>query len=59
MVISDTFEAVLDETCERLWDTHVRYSLRRIGELEAALCAMEQELDEIIHAAPNGRPSGT
>ena len=49
-VLSDTFEAVLDETCERLCDTRIRYSLKRIAELDAALMALEQELDEQLRA---------
>jgi hypothetical protein len=44
------FEAVLDETCERLWDTRVRYSLRRIDELDRVLASMERELDEMARA---------
>jgi hypothetical protein len=49
-VVSDSpfFEAVLDETCDRLWDRKVRYSIRRIQEMDAALSALEQELDEML-----------
>jgi hypothetical protein len=47
--ISDlSFEAMLDDVCDRLWDRRVSYSLRRIREMDAALAAMEQELDELI-----------
>jgi hypothetical protein len=42
------FGAVLDETCERLWDTKVRYTLRRIGELDAALAELEQALGALL-----------
>jgi hypothetical protein len=48
----ESFDVVLDETCGRLWDTRVRYSLRRIGELEAALAELEEELAALIPAAP-------
>ncbi|MDR1950236.1 MAG: hypothetical protein LBQ38_12655 [Spirochaetaceae bacterium] len=43
-----SFEEVLDHTCERLWDKKVRYSLRRIQEMEDTLGKMEQELDEAL-----------
>jgi hypothetical protein len=43
-----SFDQVLDETCERLWDKKVRYSLRRLQELEDILSKMEQELNEMF-----------
>jgi hypothetical protein len=45
---SMSFEAVLDDTCDRLWDRKVRYSIRRIQEMDAALSALEQDLDEML-----------
>jgi hypothetical protein len=45
---SPSFEAVLDDTCDRLWDRKVRYSIRRIQELDAVLSALEQELDAML-----------
>jgi hypothetical protein len=50
----ESFGEVLDETCGRLWDTRVRYSLRRIGELLDALARLEGELDALLPAAPGG-----
>jgi hypothetical protein len=43
-----SFEAMLDDVCDRLWDRKVSYSLRRIREMDAALAVMERELDELI-----------
>ena len=42
------FNALLDETCERLLDRQVKYSILRIQELERRLGILEQELDELI-----------
>jgi NADH:ubiquinone oxidoreductase subunit D len=43
-----SFEAVLDKTCDRLQDTKIRYSIRRIQEMERSLDILEQELEAII-----------
>jgi hypothetical protein len=43
-----SFEAVLDNACSRLWDRKVRYSLRRIQELQEILEKTERELDEML-----------
>lgn len=43
-----SFETMLDDVCDRLWDRKVSYSLRRIREMDAALAVLEQELDELI-----------
>jgi hypothetical protein len=43
----NSFDSVLDDVCSRLWERKVRYSLRRIGELDGILEKMERELDEI------------
>jgi len=43
-----SFSAVLDTTCQRLWERHVQYSIRRIREMEEELKLLERELDEII-----------
>jgi hypothetical protein len=45
---ADSFEAVLDNACSRLLDRKIRYSLRRIGELEEILEKTERELDELL-----------
>ena len=43
-----TFESLLDETCERLLDRQVKYSIQRIYELERRLGCLERELDEFL-----------
>ena len=43
-----SFEAVLDTTCERLREIHIRYSLRRIREMDEELMRLEKELNEFI-----------
>jgi hypothetical protein len=43
-----SFEAVLDRACSGLWDWKIRYSIRRLGEMETALLALERELDALV-----------
>ncbi|MCL2043229.1 MAG: hypothetical protein FWG89_03720 [Treponema sp.] len=43
-----TFNTLLDETCERLLDRQVKYSILRIHELEKRLARLECELDEFM-----------
>ena len=43
-----TFDALLDETCERLLDRQVKYSIERIHVLEKRLDILERELDEFL-----------
>ena len=43
-----TFDSLLDETCERLLDRQVKYSIQRIYELEKRLSGLEDELNEFI-----------
>jgi hypothetical protein len=43
-----TFEEVLDGAFEGLWDTKVRFSLRRLREMDAVLLVMEKELEVLI-----------
>jgi hypothetical protein len=57
-----SFEAMLDEVCDKLWDRRVGYSLRRIREMDAALSALERELDELVlrgEARPGRSGKGT
>ena len=44
----NSFELVLDTACERLWEKQVRYSIRRITEMEKKLNTMERELDDFL-----------
>jgi hypothetical protein len=47
--VSDyTFDSMLDETCERLLDRQLRYSIQRIHEMEKRLVRLERELDEFL-----------
>jgi len=43
------FDSLLDETCERLLDRQVKFSIQRIYELEKRLNNLERELEEFIH----------
>jgi hypothetical protein len=43
-----SFEAVIDDTCERLRTRKVRSSLQKIREMEAVLLILEKELDMFI-----------
>jgi hypothetical protein len=52
----DSFEALLDNTCSRLWDRKLRYSLRRIRELADILDRTDRELEELLLC---GRVSGS
>ena len=45
---SASFEAVLDTACERLWEKQIRYSLRRIKEMDKELDRLENELTQFI-----------
>jgi len=44
----DSFIDVLDSACEKLMDRQIKYSIRRIREMDARLCVMERELDEFL-----------
>jgi len=47
--VSDfTFDSMLDETCERLLDRQLLYSIQRIHEMEKRLVRLERELDEFL-----------
>ena len=42
------FDTLLDETCERLLDRQVKFSIQRIHELERRLDILERELDDFL-----------
>jgi len=47
--VSDfTFDSMLEETCERLLDRQLMYSIQRIHEMEKRLARLERELDEFL-----------
>ena len=43
------FEAMLDATCERLWEKKVQYSIQRIKEMDEELLRIEEELGEFLN----------
>ena len=43
-----SFDTMLDTTCQRLWERHIQYSIRRIREMEEELKLLERALDEFI-----------
>ena len=43
-----SFETILDSTCERLREKHIRYSIRRIEEMDQELAVLEKELDDFL-----------
>jgi hypothetical protein len=44
-----TFTDVVDKTFDELMDRQIKYSIRRIQELEDSLSLLEQELDEFLN----------
>lgn len=45
-----SFDAIVKSSCDRLKSTHIRYSIRRIRELEEELDRLEKELDDFLSA---------
>jgi hypothetical protein len=43
-----SFSGVVDEACDRLQDRQIRYSLRRLRQMEDNLAGLERELDEFL-----------
>jgi uncharacterized protein YqgV (UPF0045/DUF77 family) len=43
-----SFSEVVDEACERLMDHQIKYSIKRIRQMEALLTDLERELDEFL-----------
>jgi len=43
-----SFSDVVDEACEKLLDRQIKYSIRRIQEMEECLSGLEQELDDFL-----------
>jgi len=42
------FSDVVDKACEGLMDRQVKYSIRRIREMEDQLCLLERELNDFL-----------
>ena len=51
LVSEMTFDSLLDETCERLMERQIKYSIRRIYEMEKRLESLERELEEFMQKA--------
>jgi TfoX/Sxy family transcriptional regulator of competence genes len=43
-----SFEDLLDETCERLWDKKKQHTLQRLRELDDHLTLLEQKLEKLL-----------
>jgi hypothetical protein len=43
-----TFSDIVDEACGKLMDKQIKYSIRRITEMEEYLANMEKELDDFL-----------
>jgi len=42
------FSEIVDKACEGLKERHIKYSIRRIQEMEDRLCDLERELSDFI-----------
>jgi hypothetical protein len=49
-----SFETVLDAACEGLEERRLRYSIRRIKEMEESLLVLEGELDSFLGKREKG-----
>jgi hypothetical protein len=45
---SCTFSEVVDKACEKLMDRQIKYSIRRIQEMEVFLTGLEEELTSFL-----------
>ena len=43
-----SFSSVIDETCDRLMEKQIQYSIKRIREMEDRLDTLEEELDTFL-----------
>ena len=44
-----TFNDVVDKACDGLMDCQIKYSIRKIQEMEEYLCNLERELDTFLN----------
>ncbi|MDR2304826.1 MAG: hypothetical protein LBE10_09605 [Treponema sp.] len=54
--IEDSFETLLDQTCDRLQEKQIQYSINALRRMEAELEGVERELDAFL-AGRAGRSS--
>jgi len=45
---ASSFSDVVNEACEKLMDRQIKYSIRRIQEMDEHLTCLEKELDEFL-----------
>jgi hypothetical protein len=50
-----SFQEMVDQSFDRLWEKKVEISIRRIQDLEEQLSALEMELDVMIQTTGPGR----
>ena len=43
-----TFDSVLNTACQKLWDKHTQYSIKRLKDLDEELDKIEKELDKFL-----------
>lgn len=43
-----SFSDIVDSACEKLMARQIKYSIRRICEMEERLCCIERELDDFL-----------
>jgi len=43
-----SFSEVLDDACGKLMDRQIKYSIRRLADMEERLSDLERELDEFL-----------
>jgi len=49
-----SFSDVVDEACEKLMERQIKYSIRRIQEMEERLSCIERELDDFLFHRSKG-----
>ena len=47
---SYTFNEVVDKACEGLKNSQIKYTIRRIQEMDECLCNLEHELDVFLES---------
>ncbi|MDR1654888.1 MAG: hypothetical protein LBR96_02730 [Treponema sp.] len=52
VAIEDSFETLLDRTCERLQEKQIQYSINALRRMEDKLEGMERELDAFLAGRP-------
>ncbi|MDR1046432.1 MAG: hypothetical protein LBL64_01535 [Treponema sp.] len=52
VIIEDSFETLLDQTCDKLQEKQIQYSINVLRRMEAELEGMERELDAFLAGRP-------